>query len=164
MKRRKGTKLYINTFSKISLLAVMLILLFACKNTSMDGMFKDYNKKFLPAEDVFWTTEYVTKATMDFGEYKLQSEYRVSKDTGLFIIGAPRDCDTYTWFLDGRIISANQVLELRISNKKPNTEFNNSESSVWLSAGSIKFGKYSLYLVCRKGSSEKEWRTNLVIW
>ncbi len=154
---RNHTELHIKNFSKISFLVLMLFLLFACKNTSMDGMFEDYNKKFLPSEDTFWTVEYVTKATMDFEHYEMDAEFRVSKDTGLFIIGAPRDADSYIWFLDGKIISGNQVLELKIKVEKPNG-FGGVDTS-----GSIPLGAHSLKLKSTKSGKTKEWGMNLII-
>lgn len=144
--------------SKVLLTAMLCILFFSC-NQSMQTIIDDYNKKFIPSSEIFWTEENIKKSTQDFENYKMNTEYIISKNTGLFIIGGPRDCDMYTWFLNGIIISGNQVLELKIKKEKIDLSSGN-----WVDNGSITAGEYALILKAKsKGGAEKEWKTKLKI-
>ncbi len=166
MRTKTKTKTYIKNISKAAYIAILITSLIACKNISMDAMFSDYNSKFLPSEDVFWTVEFLEKSTMSFDEYELEDEYRVKEDTGLFMLGGPRDADTWTWFFDGgSIVSNKQVLELVIKKQKPNLDFTPHGSAIWNSTGSIAAGSYELILQCTKnGKPAREFRTRLVVY
>ncbi len=144
--------------SKVLLTVVLCVLFFSC-NQSMQTMVDDYNGRFIPSSEIFWTEENIKKSTQDFENYKMENEYTMSESTGLFIIGGPRDCDTYTWFLNGIIISGNQVLELKINKEKTDLSSGN-----WVNNGSMTAGEYTLILkATSKGGVEKEWKTRLKI-
>ncbi len=158
MKRRVKLALVLST-------CIFFVCFYSCSNISMDAMFKNYNGKFLPSEDVFWTVEFLEKSTMSFDEYEFEDEYRVKEDTGLFMIGGPRDADTYTWFLNGAIISNKPVLELVIKKQKANLDFSPHGSAIWNSTGSMSVGSYELILQCTKnGKPAREFRTMLVVY
>ncbi len=149
-------KYMLNIFKlgSLSLFLVALSLFMSCKNTSMDAMMENYNKNFLPSEEVFWIHENIEKATMSFEDYELDDEYIIEQGSGLFIIGGPRDCDRYTWFLDREIKSGNQVLELLIRKK----------TGMFIDPAPLyPVGEHTLLLQCRKNGVVKEWDAKLVI-
>ena len=136
-----------------------LFVLSSCK-PNMAAFVDEYNRMFIPSEDILWTMENIEKSTMDFDHYEFAPNgYTVSKDTGLFIIGGPRDCDSYIWTLNGKSVSGNQILELRIKIGTPNlsngaTDYKNS----------LKPDTYALRLQCtNKAGTTKFWDTRLTI-
>ena len=82
-----------------------LFVLSSCK-PNMPAFVDEYNKMFVPSEDILWTVENIEKSTQDFEHFELGGPYTVSKDAGLFIIGGPRDCNNYIWTLSGNGIPA----------------------------------------------------------
>ncbi len=130
---------------------------FSCKNTSMEAMVKDYNTNFIPSYEVYWLLENGLYQNLVFDKYSLQDEYKMSKDTGLFIISGPVDCDSYVWRLNGAEKSREVILKLSIKKQKQNI------NGSWDYSGSLPIGTYVLLLKCKKGSNEKEWKTKLVI-
>lgn len=138
-------------------LLVFATFFFSCK-MNMESLIDEYNKMFVPSEDILWTTENIEKSTMSFEDFELKAEYQVSKDTGLFILGGPRECDLYVWTLNGVPKSGNQILELRIKNEKTDLG-----SGAWTDNGSLPPGDCILKLQTRKGGVTKFWETKLII-
>ena len=143
--------------------ALCFVLVFvSCENASMEKLVGEYNKMFVPSEDVLWTEENIKKGTKSFEEFEFPAGgFKISKDTGLFIIGGPRDCTKYIWFLDGAIINTGstdaQLLRLRI--KVSSTDFDSGE---WKESFNISGGTHKLKLQCTKGIT-KFWETDLII-
>ncbi len=138
---------------------IVLNLLLSCKNVSMDNVVEDYNKNFIPSEDVFWTIENVEKSTKDFDSFLLEQEYTISADTGLFIIGGPRDCEKYVWVLNGIIVSANQVLELQVTKTITNLSNGNTEKIDCFAVYGTP--PYTLILQAEKNGRSKMFKTTI---
>lgn len=122
----------------------------------MAAFVDEYNRMFIPSEDILWTVENIEKSTMDFDHYEFAPNgYTVSKDAGLFIIGGPRDCDSYIWTLSGNGIPAracgDQIFYIRIKNTKINLTTGATENNSSLTAGD-----YEIKLTCKKGTVVKE--------
>lgn len=127
--------------------------LVSCK-PNMAAFIDEYNKMFVPSEDILWTVENIENSTQDFEHFELGGPYTVSKDAGLFIIGGPRDCDNYTWTLSGQGTlrpCGDQIFYIRIKNTKINLTTGATENN-----GSLTAGDYEIKLTCKKGTVVKE--------
>lgn len=131
----------------------------SCKVNSMTGAVAEYDKMFIPSEDVLWTVENIEKSTKDFDSFSLEREYTISANTGLFILGGPRDCKTYVWILNGVVKSGNQILELRVKNEKTDLL-----TGAVVDNGSLTAGDYRLRLQCTsRAGVTKFWEARLKI-
>lgn len=118
----------------------------SCENASMEKLVAEYNKMFVPSEDVLWTEENIAKGTLDVAEFEEKfngKEFVVNKNTSLLIIGGPRDCTTYMWTFTGRAepLPNQQILNLPIHSKKTNLI-----TGEWDESGSLAVADYKLSL------------------
>lgn len=134
----------------------------SCENASMEKLVAEYNKMFVPSEDVLWTEENIAKGTKSFEEFEFPpGGFKISHDAGLFIIGGPRDCTKYVWYLDGGQLNTTttdaQLLRLRI--KVSSTDL---AKGSWKETYNVPAGTHKLRLQCTKGIT-KIWETDLII-
>lgn len=136
----------------------------SCENASMEKLVAEYNKMFVPSEDVLWTEENIAKGTLDVAEFEEKfngKEFVVNKNTSLLIIGGPRDCTKYVWYLDGGQLNTTttdaQLLRLRI--KVSSTDL---DKGSWKETYNVPAGTHKLRLQCTKGIT-KIWETDLII-
>lgn len=135
-------------------------LLVSCKPT-MEAFVAEYNSMFVPSEKILWTEENRAKSTQDFESFELGGPFTASKETGLFIIGGPRDCDSYIWVLSGNGFSrpcGDQIFKIRIKSTKVD-----KATGATIDNASIKKGEYILELRCTKNNVEKRWEAKLTI-
>ncbi|NVP24642.1 hypothetical protein [Treponema phagedenis] len=122
---------------------------FACKHNT-DTLIQDYNNRFTTPEEYIWKKANENAKEPENGKIFRSKTYTVSKDCGLFIIGAPLNCEIYTWTLSDKnmpssievIVGREMCLELPI-HKDPNFGINEG----------VEKGEYELKLVVKKNGS-----------
>lgn len=139
---------------------IFVLSLFSCKQLTMDSLIDEYNAMFVPSENILWTIENIKKSTLDFEHFNFnENGYEVTRNTGIFILGGPRDCTRYIWTLNGALKSGDQILKLHIKN-----ETIDSNTGTWIDNGSLSAGNYDLRLTCTSSTGvNKTWNTVLTI-